>query len=803
MNTFLQDLRYGLRMLAKTPGVTAAAALSLALGIGANSTIFSFADGCWLRPLPVKDPGSLVRVFTSTPRFPDEDLSYPDYQDVRSASKTLSDLIAVQRRGPWLTIDATKESTHSHIVSDNYFSALGVSAAVGRVFTESPGGARQEAVLVVSHNFWQRRLGGDPQAVGKMVMLNDWSFTIIGVAPRGFRGTELWTDPDLWIPMSAWDPISPGELVQRNSRDYSVVGRLRPGASVDQARAEVAAIARNLAEAYHSTNKGCGGVVMSEREYELGRAGTTGLMLAGVAVLVLLIACANVTNLLLVRGESRRREIAIRQSLGSSRARLVRQLLTESVLLAAIGAALAVLLAAWLIETVPALLGARDYEFRLDPRVLGFTLVTAVLTALLFGLAPALAASKTELVSSLKGEALARPGRRWLTLRNALVVGQVALSLVLLDASGLLIRSLIHAQRVDLGYERKNVLFVQVAPELPAEPARVFFDQLVERVRTLPGVKQASLARRAPLWPSEGGVSEPVVIPGYQSPSGEQRFQIKFNTVAPDFFRTLGIRLLRGRDFTERDDRAAPRVVIISETMARQFWPKQDPIGRLIRTGGTKPVDWEVVGVVRDAKMNYVLEPPEPYFYIPFGQGRPWWAMTLTLETAGDPLALAGAVKGEISALAKSIPAPTIDTLQGLMRRSLRSRQMQASLVSGLGLLGLLLASIGLYGVTSYAVSRRTHEIGIRMALGAQRIGALRLILRQGLVLALAGIVIGLPASLAATRRIEEMLYGVRPTDPVTYTAVCVGIIAVAQLASLLPARRATRVDPAVALKYE
>ncbi len=774
-----QDLRYACRTMRRSPGLTLAAVVSLALGIGADTAIFSVMDGLWFRPLAVRDPGSLVRVFTASERQTRGDTSYLDYLDYRQAD-TLAGLAASERRGPMLGVDGVTESAWSDIVSDNYFSVVGVQAALGRVFVEQP---RPEDVLVISYSYWQRRFGGDPAVVGRVVQLKGRSFMVIGVAPKEFRGTELWTDMDAWIPMSAW-----GETQDRDSRGFTVVGRLRAGATLAQVRAELSGIASNLARAYPKTNKDCDAIVMSAFEYQFVRAGDTGLMLAVTLAMLLLIACANVANLLLARGEARRSEIAVRLAIGCGRARLVRQLMTESLLLAFLGAGAGLLLATWLIRVFPTLLPNVHLLFRLDHRVLLFTLGATVVSGLLFGLVPALRASRPDLVPALRAFAP----------RDGLVVAQMALSLVLLTGAGLLLRSFLYCLHLDLGFARKSALIVRLDPGLPETQARVFYDQLLERARALPGVKQAGLARRVPLWPSEDGLAREVSVPGYQFADGETTFACKFTTVGDNYFRTMGIPLVRGREFDGRDNAAGLPVAIINETMARRFWPEEDPVGTIIQVGRTSR---QVVGVVKDVKVNWVLEAPMPYFYLPFGQDFSY-TMSLVVETSGDPLALANPIKSEVRALAR-IPTPEMDTLDSLVDRSTLEKKGMAWLVGMLGVVGVLLTAAGLYGVMSYLVARRTREIGIRMALGACEWHALTLILRRALGLAAVGVAIGIAGALAASRLLSSLVVGVSPRDPATLASTCALLVAVAVAACLPPARRAARIEPMEALRYE
>jgi predicted permease len=792
-------------MLRKTPGFTAVAVLCLAVGIGANSTVFSLVDGMWMRPLPVGKPGELVYLFLATDRDAFGNLSYPEYQDIRDHTKTLAGLTVTQRRGPTLTGDGFAESTMSNVVGEDYFTVLGVSAQLGRVFTardKEPG-----PVVVMSHSLWQRRFGGDPGIVGKAVRLGR-AYTVIGIAPKGFRGVESWIDSDFWIPMSSWDSGPAGEAAERGWHSFAAIGRLPHGYSVEQARAEFEGLARNLERAYPEFNKGRRGVLYSALEYRIRSAGYMGGILMAVVALVLLIACANVANLLLARASVRSREMGVRVAIGAGRPRLVRQLLTESVIIAVLGAGAGLFLAHSIIQFLPAVLvPAADthtnLDFRMDWRVLAFTLAVSVVTVLAFGLYPALRASRPDVASVLKGGPEQIPSGRSIRPRSLLVIAQVAVSMILLTAAGLLVRTFIYSLHADLGFERKNLLVADVAAPGNRARMREFYRQMLERMRALPGVRHATLAMRPPLWNSEGGTAQGVEIPGHPSARGETNPPVKFNIVDPDYFRTMGIPLLRGRDFDDHDSPEAPGVMIISETMARRFWPNEDAVGKFGHlSDDPDSVNRQIVGIARDARINSIQEVAEPYFYLPYAQSNKE-TILLLVETSGDPLRLAGQLRTEVAALDKQAPVLNISTLDLVIRSSVYEQQMTATFVGILSGMGLFLAAIGLYGVISYAMVQRTREIGIRMALGAQRRDALRLVLGEGMRLAVTGIVVGVAGAIVATRFVAEMLYGVGPRDPVTFACVAVLTLAVALAASYFPARRATKVDPLIALRHE
>ena len=796
MGNWMQDARFALRMLVKTPGFAAVAVLSLALGIGVNTTFFSIVDGFFLRSLPLKDAGQIV---TITP-LPHGASSYADYQDICRQSATFEGIVAIARHGAALMTNDTVEIIKADFVSQNYFSTLGVTPLVGHTFESEA--SRKDPTGVISYGLWQRRFGGAPDAVGKVVRFNGRHVTIVGVAPSWFGGMQKGFTTDVWFP--AERSGDEAELARRDYRDYDLVGRLRPGVALSQARAEFATIARRLAAAFPAADKGMSFELTSEGERFQGALKLSAMLMATVG-LVLVICCANVAGMALARGDARHNELAVRKALGASRAKLMRQLLTESLVLAAIGGGLGLLLARWLISLQPALMPSMQFslhfDIRIDRRVLAFTIFASLLAAVISGLFPALLASKVDLASTLKGGDES-PGKLGLIGRNLLVVGQIALSVALLVGAGLLIKSLMLTSRINPGFDtRKNLLTVFLAPSAGGERAAAqFYGPVIERIKGLPGVKQASYALRIPLSGSGGGVEAKVTLPGVELPPGQDSLRLHYNSVGLDYFRTVGARILRGRDFAKEDIDTHHNTILINDTMARRFWPGRDPRGQVVRV--EKRGDFEIIGVVEDGRNESLHEPPAPYAYVLYAQ-MPAGEGTLLVETAGDAKAVIDPVKREIRAVDKDALILLIMTLKQLMQTALWADKMPAVLTAILALLGMFLASVGLFGVTAFMVSRRTREIGVRMALGAQPNRVLGFVLAGSAKLIAAGIFIGVGAALAASRLMSSYLYDVHPRDPVVFVLCSLTALIVALLAAYLPARRATKVNPIVALRYE
>lgn len=797
-----QDLRDGLRVLRKNPGFTAVAIFSLALGIGLNSTIFCLVDRLLLQPLPVDRPGEVVLIRIRTEKGGmSRSLPYPEYLELRKQSKSLSGIVGMQRHVSVLTGVEVSELLPTECVTRNYFSVLGVKAQVGRVFREddaNPG----DPVVVISDGLWQSHFGRNPAIVGKTIELTKRNVTVIGVVPKGFEGVQRpLTTTDVWYPAGEFGSILSGPRAE----DFSLMGRLASGVPPLGAQAEVDTIVRHLVRNNPTADKILGATVSVEAEDYVKGFGVLGFLVMTITGLVLLIACVNVSNLLLARSQTRRKEIAIRLALGGSRLRLTRQLLMESLLLSLAAAAFGLLLTRWAIQALPALLPPMPIrvlpELSPDIRVVGFAIGLAFLTTLIFALIPAIHASRLNLVSLLtESPGTGQSGSRYRG-RNALVVGQLCICLVLLTQSGLLIKSLVRGLQADVGFEKKNMLLAQFALGIysyDGNQARAFLQTLQERVQAFPGVKQVSLAARFPLSLSGGGRAQQVFVPGAQTPE-----DIKYNTVGQNYFQTMGTGILRGRDFTSLDFGSNAKVVLVSEAFTRRFWPKEDSLGKVIYLGESSQANvCTIIGVVRDGPVNKIGEDPQPYMYLPLVRGFNG-ELTMLVETAGDPGDLASAFRQAVHVIDKRVSPFLMSTLKETLRQGLYDREMVVTFLGSFGLLGLLLASFGLYGIVSYTFSQRTREIGLRMALGAQPSDARRMVLRHGLHLALLGTGIGIPIALLVSYSFSNALYQVNPADPAALVGTALLLVAVALLASYIPARRATKVDPMVALRHQ
>jgi len=816
MNTLLQDVRYALRVLGQSPGFILVAVLSLGLGIGANTAIFSLIDAALFRPLQAKEPDRLVSIFTTDKKNPGNlPMSHLNYLDYRDHSQVFSEVAAFTFGQMNLTTGTEAEQVVVQVVSGNYFDVLGLHAQIGRTFlAEEDQTPDSHPVAVMGHGLWERRFGSDPAIVGKTVSLNRRSFTVIGVAPKGFTGTFVFGPADFWVPMMMHAVAQPGFDWYNERRGLFLFpfGRLKPGVTVGQAQAALTVQAAQLEKTYPDDNAGRGAKVLPLLETRVNPNGRqqvftlAGLLMAVVGI-VLLIACANLAGILLARAAGRRKEIAVRLALGAGRGRIMRLLLTESVLLSIAGGAIGLLLSYWTLRAL--LTGDLPLPFpvalnpQLDARVLLFALALSILTGLLFGLAPALQASKPHVVSVLKDELVAAGGRlRGLTLRRALVVFQVALSLVALIAAGLFLRSLRQAQRVDPGFEIDKVLvttFNLGREGYTDERARLFYEQVTERVAGLPGVKSAAVAEEMP-FSAVGGFSRSVFLEGQENTSRSGTL-VQVNIVDPHYFETLGIPLLKGRTFAGTDRQGSPQVVVINQTMADRFWKSEDPIGKRFKFFGDQQYT-EVVGVVRDSKYNALVEDPQPFIYEPLSQNRTQ-AAALHVRTVSEASAFAAAVRGAVRGLDPRLALFDVHTLREQVDQSLALQRLNVWLLTVFGVVALLLAAIGLYGVASYSVSQRTREIGIRMALGAGRHDVLALVLRQGLTLVVIGVAVGLGGAFVIMRLLSSLLFNVTAADPATFATTALVLTGVAIGATYVPARRATRVDPLVALRCQ
>jgi putative ABC transport system permease protein len=809
MKTLLQDLRYAARTLWKSLGFTLVAVTALALGIGANTAIFSVVKAVLLSPLPYPQSERLVWVRESNPGadIPDEPASAPNFNDWRTQTAGFEGLTAYSDTGLTITGDGVEpERVPGAVVSANFFQVLGVSPVLGRGFTPEEEVTGHNRVAVISHGLWQRRFGASPQAIGQTLVIAGNPFTVVGVAPAGFKTPALDAKPaQLWIPIVFnLDPTA------RRSDWLSVVGRLKPGSSVEQARAELSALAARLADEYPGTNAGWGVTVVALHEKVVGDVRPALWILMGVVGFLLLISCANVANLMLARAASRRQEIAVRSALGARRGRLVRQFLTESLLLSCAGGALGLLFAAWGVELLVGLSPGnipRLDEVGLDARVLLFTFAVSLATGVVFGLLPALSASKTDLAESLKegGSRGSTAGRGARRLRSSLVVAEIAIAVVMLAGAGLMIRSFLSLLAVDPGFRPERILAIDLA--LPRakykEDAQViaFFEQLTARAAALPGVERAAVVDSLPLGGSGSVLA--FVIEGRPDLPPEKVQDAEFTWVSPDYFDLMGIRLVRGERFTGRERLGEPRVALVSETTARKYWPGEDPIGKRINIGNPEQTPWMiVVGVVSDVRRGALDKEPYPQLYAHASQF-PVRGMTLVTRTSGDPRALVPALRHELAALDRDLPLYEPRTMEQVLSDSISRRRFQMLLIAAFAGVGLLLAAVGIYGVISYTVAQRTHEIGVRVALGARAPDILRLVVGQGLGLTLAGVGLGLAAAFGLTRVMTSLLFGVSAADPLTYACVSLALLAVALLACLVPARRATKVDPMVALRYE
>ena len=836
----MNDLRYSLRVLIKNPAFTAMAVLSLALGIGANAAIFSLLDAVLLKTLPVKHPEQLVFLETGEPSLKrSSNISFRTHERLRAQGQFLADScyfsFATRINA---SFNGSPEVIEGQLVSGSFFSTLGVDAALGRTFTDaddSEGSVQQ--VAVISDRYWKRRFGASPLIVGQNLIVNNRPFTVVGVTPPEFFGVIVGSAPDVFLPSRSGELILPRRTRITESTLPFILARIQPRADETQARSALSLVLQQAAleqagseltpEKLQAIQQQSLRLLPASQGFNVLRQEfSTPLRLLMVVVgLVLLIACANVANLLLARAAAREKEIALRLALGASRWRIIKQLLTESLLLAFLGGGLGLLLASWTSSLLLSVVSSGQNSFTagaplsisvpLDLRIIAFTGLVSLVAAIVFGLAPAWRATRLDLSPSLKdGGVLGGSGRRF-GWGRALVVTQVAVSLTLLVGAGLFIRSLAKLRAVDLGFQREQVLVFSVDPQLinyRREQIGGLYKQMLERIGAVPGVTSVSLARQGLL--SGSGTQGSITVPGFTPPPQENQISRSgdrveldvpyLSQVGPNFFRTLGMTIVRGRDLSLQDNETSPRVAVVNEAFARYYFANQDPIGRRFDRGEGDGGEVEIVGVVKDAKAESVKEQTPRTFYVPFLQDpSSWRETTFQVRTVSDPLAVVAGIRHEVQALEPNLPVFRVKTLEQQVDETLGQERLVTTLASLFGVLALLLACAGLYGVLSYSVSRRTREIGIRMALGAKRRDVLRFFIGQGMVLVLVGLVLGVAVAFGLTRLMSSLLFGVSNTDLMTFVVVALGMGIVGLCACYLPARRATKVDPLVALRSE
>jgi putative ABC transport system permease protein len=807
LQDLLQDLRYGARMLMKKPGFTAAAIITLALGIGANTAIFGVVYTVLLRPLPFKQPERLVWLWGVEPSIEHAGVSAADFLDYQAQNTSLDAMAAYRNLSFILSGDGAVERIDGRVVTANYFSLLGVGTAIGRAFSPDDGRAGARRVAILSNDFWRERFNRDPDVIGKSLILDGESATVIGVMQPDFKETDvdLWINPSKIVPdfsTTSHDDIT----TQRTAFYLQVIGRLKPGVSLEQARADIDAIAGRLRLQYPQTNAARSVQLVSLHERVVGDLRPTMLVLFGAVALVLLIACANVANLLTVRAMSRARETATRLALGAGPWRIVRQSLTESVLLACVGGACGWMLAAWggrfLLALSPD--GVPRPEVRLVPQVFGFNMGVSLLTGIVFGLFPALEACKTDVDRTLReqGRGQTATGRR-IRVRGALVAAQVALALVVLIGAGLLINSFARLQTVSPGFDPSNLttmlIWLSDKKYVGDSERRSFIKELTRRLDGLPGVQSIAIANDVPIRGTDAWNF--AIVEGRPAPGPSETITVGFHVVGPGYFRAMGIPVLRGRELTDQDDERAPPVVLINETAARLLWPGEDAIGKRgqFSPGGNRWI--EVVGITGDVKHDDLEEEPVPHVYGSILQF-PWGGFRVGLRSRLEPATLVAAVRREVEAIDSSQPVSHIKTMDEIMSDSVAPRRFTLILFSLFGAIALLMAGVGIYGVVAYSVAERTHEIGIRLALGASARDVLKLVMGQGMRLVVIGLAIGLGAAIALTRLMTGLLFNVSATDPVTFIIVGGLLAGVGVVACWVPAQRA-KADPMESLRFE
>ncbi|HEU4875154.1 MAG TPA: ABC transporter permease [Pyrinomonadaceae bacterium] len=803
MQNLLQDIRYALRSLIKRPGFVAVAVVTLAFGIGANTAIFSVVDAVLLSPLSFPEPERIVVVDGTNLNLGIPEggaTSVPDFSDWHSQSSSFEQIAAFVSGGTVLVTNDEPERVRGTSVTADFFSLFRTAPLKGRLLQDDEFKEGNDYVAIVSHALWQRRFGGSDSVIGSKVQSSNFSITIIGVMPPGF---DYPTQTEIWFPL----PIDPAKE-KRFNRFLNVVGRLKPGVTIEQAQSEMSLINERLAQSYVETNRGWNVKLTNLHDRLVGKLRPSLLILLGAVTLVLLIACANVANLQLARATYRQREIAVRTALGASRFRIVRQLLTESVLLSLVSGAAGLALSTWLTKLLVSVSppnSPRFEEIGMDFRVFGFAFAVALVTGVVFGLVPAIQTSKIDLNKALKESGRTGSQARRNRIGSALMVSEIALSFMLLVGAGLLIKSFIRLREVNPGFNPSNMLAMRVS--LPAgkyqqgEPRLQVFRQVVERIIGLPGVASAGAVSQLPLRGDTFNLGRGYLREGDPATS-EAAGNANFVTVTPTYFDTMQIPLKAGRGFTERDTNDAPKVMIVNETLARKLWPGENPVGRKIWVWYDEKFYREIVGVVGDTRISLDTE-AESQMYVPFAQDAGWGTLSLVVRTKGEPTDLAGAVRTEIRAVDKGVLIYNVKTLDDVVAIAAAPRRTPMLLLSSFAGVAMLLAMLGIYGVTAYYVTQRTHEIGVRIALGARMSDVLKLVLSRGVIFALTGIAIGIAGAFGLTRYLSTLLFGVQPVDLMTFLSVAAILIIVALLACVIPARKAAKVDPLVALRYE
>jgi len=818
METLLRDIRYGVRSLLKRPGFTLIAVVTLALGIGANTAIFSVVNAVVLRPLPYAEPDRLVMLWETMPGSDQRSVAPGNFVDWRTQNKTFQDMAAMFYANFNLTSDGEPDRIDGATITSNLMSVLGASAQLGRTFQPDDDDHQDRNLVLISEGLWRRRFGADPNVIGRNITIDETPHTVVGVMSRGFQypsRSELWVlgRNRGAVPMSLISQVPTNDWVhERDAHFITVIGRLRPGATLSQAQSDIAGITRRMEQDFPQTNAGLGSNVVPLHTQVVGDVRGMLFILLGAVGFVLLIACTNVANLLLARAGQRDREIAIRAAVGATRRRLIRQLLTESVLLSVVGGLAGLFVSIWAVAVFVKLSPGdipRLNEASVDLRLLGFTLLVSLLTGIGFGLLPAFQATRTNLNTSLKeGGARASEGRQRRGARNILVVTEIALAQVLLVGAALLAISYVRVTKIDPGFNPDRVLTAKIAPsnkKYPTPKTRsAFYTTVLEHLQTLPGVESAGMVMSLPLTGSS--MNRGFKVEGRPAPKADENVTMDFQIVSPSYFSTLEIPVKQGRGLNASDTENSERVIVINNAMARRYWPNEDPIGkRLIIGESSKDTSWRtIVGVVGDNHHASLSEPPVPTAFISYLQDlESWPRMGFVIKAKTDPASITSAVRKELASIDRAQPVYAIEPMENLLHASVAQRRFIMLLLGSLSFIALTLAIVGVYGVISFSVSERTQEIGIRLALGARAGDVLKMVLRQGMRVAFIGIVIGLGAAFALTRLLSSLLFEVSPTDPRTFSIVAALLGAVAFLACYLPARRATKVDPLEALRYE